>query len=108
MQYEALLTQFGYAISPSTLTQVERVVTNTIGFEQVEKPLLTLHDALRVHHSFVALSNNQDYFKIKNEALGDEMIQEVNEVIAKWSEKYKIGLEKVLNKNTYYVIGYKA
>ncbi len=108
MQYEALLTQFGYAISPSTLAQIERVVTNTIGFEQVEKHLLALHDALQVHHSFVSLSNNQDYFKIKNEALGEAMIDEVNEIIAKWSEKYKISLEKVINKNTYYVIGYKA
>lgn len=108
MQKEALLTQFGYAISPSTLEQIERVMNNTVGFEQVEKHLLALHDTLRVHHSFVAMSNNQDYFKIKNEALGEAMIEEVNEIILKWSEKYKIGLEKVSDKNTYYVIGYKA
>ena len=31
----------------------------------------------------------------------------VNEMISKWAAKYKITLEKVPNKNTYYVIGYK-
>ena len=36
------------------------------------------------------------------------MIEEVNAMIAKWSEKYKITLEKVPNKNTYYILGYKS
>jgi len=36
------------------------------------------------------------------------MIEEVNDMILKWSAKYKITVEKVPNKNTYYVIGYKS
>lgn len=107
MQKQAILTQLGYSVSPSTEAQVARVINNTVGFENVEKHLIALHDALKAHHSFVGLSNNKDYFKIKNEAVGAEMVDEVNEMIAKWSEKYKITLEKVPNKNTYYVIGYK-
>lgn len=106
MRNDALLIQLGYSVSPSTTAQIERVIDNTKGFESVEKHLITLHDALKAHHSFVAMSNNKDYFKIKNEAIGEDMIAEVNEMIQKWSDKYKIAIEKVPNKNTYYVIGY--
>ena len=108
MHIEAILTQLDYTISPSSRAQVERVIANTTGFEHVEKHLIALHDALKAHHSFVSLSSNKEYFKIKNEAQGAEMVDEVNEMIAKWSDKYKITLEKVPNKNTYYVLGYKS
>lgn len=108
MHIEALLTQLNYTVSPSARAQLERVIANTAGFEHVEKHLIALHDALKAHHSFVALSSNKDYFKIKNEAQGSEMVDEVNEMIANWSKKYKITLEKVPNKNTYYVLGYKS
>ena len=108
MQHQAILTQLGYSVSESAVAQVKRVIENTAGFEHIEKHLITLHDALKAHHSFVALSSNKDYFKIKNEAQGEEMIEEVNAMIAKWSDKYKITLEKVPNKNTYYVLGYKS
>ncbi|MDD2383937.1 MAG: hypothetical protein PHN18_07060 [Sulfurospirillaceae bacterium] len=106
MNYNGLLTQLGYSVSPNTTAQIQRVIDNTKGFEHVEKHLLALHDALKAHHSFVALSSTKDYFKIKNEASGKEMIDEVNAMILKWSEKYKIAIEKVSNKHTYYVIGY--
>ena len=107
MQKQAILTQLGYSVTPNAEAQLERVINNTVGFEHIEKHLISLHDALKVHHSFVALSSNKDYFKIKNEATSAEEIDEVNEMISKWAAKYKITLEKVPNKNTYYVIGYK-
>jgi hypothetical protein len=108
MHRQAILTQLGYSITPSSEAQLARVISNTSGFEHVEKHLIALHDALKAHHSFVALSSNKDYFKIKNEAIGDAMVEEVNDMIGKWSEKYKITVEKVPGKNTYYVIGYKS
>ncbi|AFL67801.1 hypothetical protein [Sulfurospirillum barnesii] len=107
MHRQAILTQLGYSVSENTIAQLERVIANTVGFEHIEKHLITLHDALKPLHSFVALSSNKDYFKIKNEAHGDELIDEVNAIIAKWAEKYKVTLEKVPNKHTYYVIAYK-
>lgn len=107
MQTEAILTQLGYSVTPNAKAQLERVINNTIGFEHIEKHLISLHDTLKAHHSFVALSSNKEYFKIKNEAVGAEMVDEVNELITKWATKYKITLEKVPNKDTYYVIGYK-
>jgi len=107
MEKQAILTQLGYSVTPKSEAQLECVIENTAGFEHIEKHLLSLHDALKVHNSFVALSSTKDYFKIKNEAASADLIAEVNEIINKWAVKYKITLEKVPNKNTYYVIGYK-
>lgn len=107
MTNDAILKQLGYTVTKSALSQVDKVINNTNNFEQVEKHLIALHDQLQSHLSYVALSSNKDYFKIKNEATGVEMVNEVNEIISHWSQKYKINLEKVDNKDTYYVIGYK-
>lgn len=106
MTNDAILMQLDYTVTDSALAQVEKVKNNTLGFDYVEKHLITLHDQLKSHLSYVALSSNKDYFKIKNEAIGDEMVQEVTELIKRWSEKFKIDIEKVDGKNTYYVIGY--
>jgi len=107
MTPEALLTQFGYSVSESSLAQMERVMNNTQGFEHIGKHLLTLHDHLQPYFSFVALSSNKDYFKIKNMATVPEAQEEVNEVIQKWADKFKVSLEKVSGKETYYVLGFK-
>jgi len=106
MTNDAILKQLDYTVTDSALAQVEKVKNNTNGFDYVEKHLINLHDQLKTHLSYVALSSNKDFFKIKNEAKGVEMIQEVDEIILKWSNKFKIDIEKVANKNTYYVLGY--
>jgi len=107
MTNDAILKQLDYTVTDSALAQVEKVKSNTNGFDYVEKHLITLHDQLKAHLSYVALSSTKDFFKIKNEAKGEEMIAEVNEMIKKWSEKFKIAIEKVSGKDTYYVLGYK-
>ena len=107
MTNDAILKQLGYTVTKSALSQVDKVINNTKNFKQVEKHLIALHYQLQSHLSYVALSSNKDYFKIKNEAKGVEMVFEVNEIISHWSQKYKITLEKVDGKDTYYVIGYK-
>ncbi len=106
MTSDAILIQLGYTVTNSALAQLDKVIKNTEHFEQVEKHLISLHDQLQSHLSYVALSSSQDYFKIKNEAKGVEMVKEVNEIIKHWSKKYKIELEKVDGRDTYYVIGY--
>jgi len=107
MTNDAILKQLDYTVTDSALEQVEKVKNNTNGFDYVEKHLITLHDQLKAHLSYVALSSNKDFFKIKNEAKGKEMIKEVDQMISKWSAKFKIVIEKVEGRNTYYVIGYK-
>jgi len=107
MTNDAILKQLDYTVTKSALEQLEKVKNNTRGFDYVEKHLITLHDQLKAHLSYVALSSNKDFFKIKNEAKGEEMIAEVNKIISRWSDKFKIDIEKVDGKNTYYVLGYK-
>ena len=106
MTHDALLIQLGYSVTESSLAQIARVIDNTEGFEHIDKHLITLHDHLQPHLSFVALSSTKDYFKIKNEAKEPHIAQEVNDIIAKWAEKFKVRIEKVSGKETYYVLGF--
>lgn len=104
---EAILTQLDYTVTDSALAQVEKVINNTHNFEHFQKHLISLHDQLKSHLSYVALSSSKDCFKIKNDAKGKEMQDEVDEIINHWAKKHKIQIEKVPGKETYYVIGYK-
>ncbi len=108
MRRDAILRQLGYSITPNAVEQVGKVIENTKDFDYVEKHLIALNDALKPSLSFVAISSTHDYFKIKNEAKGKEMVDNANKIIQNWSKKYKIALEKVPNKETYYVLGKTA
>ncbi|MBE0491385.1 MAG: hypothetical protein IBX44_03925 [Sulfurospirillum sp.] len=108
MTNEALLVQLDYTPTDSSLTQVDNIKANTSGFDYVMKHIITLQDQLKAHFCFVALSSTKDYLKIKNVASTAQRVDEVNEIIQKWSKKYKINLEKVDGKETYYVLGYES
>lgn len=107
MTNDAILKQFGYTATPNAIEQLEKVKNNTSGFDYVEKHLIALHDQLQSQLSYVALSSSKDYFKIKNEALEPSIKKAVESAILQWSKKYKIDIEKVPNKETYYVLGFK-
>lgn len=104
---EGLLTQFGYSPTPSSIEQAEAIIANTKGFENVERHLIALNDKLKSYDGFVGLSSSEDYFKIKNTSKDGSIRELVADMILKWSEKYKIKVEKVPNKQTYYVVGYE-
>ncbi|SFV75626.1 hypothetical protein MNB_SM-3-1041 [hydrothermal vent metagenome] len=107
MQKDAMLRQLGYTPNEALLKQLERIEKNTAGYEKIQKHIMDLHDHLKVDGSFVALSNSQDYFKIKIEAPSKELEAEAHEQVKRFSEKYKITVKKLDNhKNTYYIIGF--
>jgi hypothetical protein len=106
MQREAMLTQLGYVPNSALLEQLERVENNTSGYEKIQKHIMDLHDHLKVDGSFVALSNSEDYFKIKVDAQSSELAQEAYEKIKHFSDKFKVKLNKLPNKETYYIIGF--
>jgi hypothetical protein len=106
MQREAMLTQLGYVPNSALLEQLERVENNTSGYEKIQKHIMDLHDHLKVDGSFVALSNSEDYFKIKVDAQSSELAQEAHEKIKHFSDKFKVKLNKLPNKETYYIIGF--
>ena len=107
MQKEAVLTGLGYVVNEALMSQLERIQNNTIGYEKISKHILDLHTHLRVDDSFVAMSNSEDYFKIKIEAPSLERVEEAHEKIQHFCEKFKVDIEKLEDKNTYYIKGFK-
>ncbi|SFV51577.1 hypothetical protein MNB_SM-7-334 [hydrothermal vent metagenome] len=103
---DAVLTKLGYNPSETLRAQLDRIKSNTKGYEKIIKHILDLHDALQVDKSYVALSNSKDYLKIKVEAQTPEMKEETLEKIERFKEKYKVDLQKVDGKDTYYIIGF--
>ncbi|MEJ2501488.1 MAG: hypothetical protein P8Y65_10300 [Campylobacterales bacterium] len=104
---EAVLKQLGYAPNEALMEQIGKIEANTAGYEKIQKHILDLHEQLKVDDSFVALSNSRDSFKIKIEAPSDERKAEALERLNHFTDKYKIALEKVPGKDTYYIQGYE-
>jgi gas vesicle protein len=103
---EALLTQLDYTPTEHSIEQMKKAIDNTKGFENFSKHLISLHDELAHLKGVVALSSSKDVFKIKGSTETSKEIQEeFNELVKHWSEKYKITLEQVEKKPTYYIIG---
>lgn len=106
MQRDAMLTQLGYTPNEALVQQLQRIEKNTIGYDKIQKHIMDLHDHLKVDGSFVALSNSEDCFKIKVEAISDELAQEAHEKVQHFSEKFKVKVNKLENKETYYIVGF--
>ena len=106
MQRDAMLTQLGYVPNDALLKQLEKVEKNTVGYEKIQKHIMDLHDHLKVDNGYVALSNSEDCLKIKIEAPSQEIAQEAHEKIKHFSDKFKVTLNKLENKDTYYIVGF--
>jgi len=106
MQRDAMLTQLGYAPNEALLNQLEKIEENTAGYEKIKKHIMDLHDHLKIDDSFVALSNSENYFKIKIEAKSPELSKEAHEKVKRFSDKFKVKVNKLNNKETYYILGF--
>ncbi len=106
MQADAVLNGLGYMSNEALTGQVERIIENTKGFDKIGKHIFELHKALQIDSSYVAMSNSNDYFKIKIESPSVELKEEALEKIEHFSNKYKVELQKVDGKDTYYIIGF--
>ncbi len=101
---EAMLTQLGYSINDSVKKQMESIINSTKDFIDIQKHIIQLNDALKPYQAYVAMSNSKEYLKIKNESPADSL-KKVDEMINEWAKKYKIKLQKVDGKETYYILG---
>lgn len=108
MQKEAILNQLGYAPNEALLAQLERIEKNTQGYDKIIKHILDLHEHLKVNGAYIALSNSEDFFKIKLESPSVEMLNEASEKIEHFSKKYKAKLQRVQGKATFYIVGFEA
>lgn len=106
MLNEAILRQLDYTPNVALNEQVDRIVSNTRAFDKIEKHLIELHKQLKVDGSYIAMSNSEDYFKIKVEAPSPALSEEAHEKIQHWSEKYKVEMARVGQKETYYIKGF--
>ena len=106
MQKEAMLTQLGYVPNDALVKQLQRIEENTIGYEKIQKHIMDLHDHLKVDDSYVAMSNSNNFFKIKVESQSPEIAEQAHEKIRHFSEKFKVSINKLENKNTYYIVGF--
>ena len=103
---EALLTQFGYQVNIHTLAQINSAIENTSSFDNFSKHLFSLQDEIKHFDGFIALSNSHSYFKIKCETdNSEENIKEFTDALLRWSLKYKVMLQQVDSKPTYYILG---
>lgn len=106
MQRDAMLTQLGYVPNDALIKQLERIEENTSGYEKIQKHIMDLHDHLKVDGSYVAMSNSNDYFKIKIDSKTPELAEEAHEKVQHFCEKFKVTLNKLENKETYYIVGF--
>jgi len=107
MYRDAMLTQLGYKPNEALLSQLKKIEENTQGYEKIQKHIMDLHDRLKVDNAYVALSNSNDFFKIKIESNTPEIAQEAHEKVNHFSEKFKVKVQKVEKKETYYIIGFQ-
>ncbi len=103
---EALLTQLGYTKTEQTLKQINDIIDNTKNFEKFSQHLPSFNDALAVTKAYIAMSNSENHLKIKCEedACADNL-SAFTDLVKHWSDKYKLELEPVYGKNTYYILG---
>ena len=103
---ESLLKQLKLSVNENSLSQMQITMDKTPHSDKFFKHLFSLNDALSHFNAFIAPSSSNDYLKIK---LRDDAIQEhvenFNKEIRHWSDKYKVSLEKVDNKELYYIKG---
>ncbi len=107
MYRDAMLTQLGYKPNEALLTQLKKIEENTLGYEKIQKHIMDLHDHLKVDNAYVALSNSNDYFKVKIESHTPEIAAQAHEKVSHFSSKFKVKVEKVEKKETYYIIGFE-
>ncbi|MEA3288879.1 MAG: hypothetical protein U9Q04_01755 [Campylobacterota bacterium] len=106
---EVIVSQLEIGKTDSVLEQAKIAMENTKDFDKFAKHIISLNDKLKHMHAYVALSNSESYFKIKCDSQNDspEIVEEFTQEVNHFSEKYHVELQKVPNKDVYYIIGKK-
>jgi len=102
---ENLLVQLKYPVNEATTKQLEAIANETNEFFTIANHLFTLRDNLAPVNGLVALSNSVNRIKIKSLSNSESEIKKFEEIVKKWANKYKVNLQKVEGKNTYYILG---
>ncbi len=105
---EVLISQLGYSHNEQTQKQVEAIIENTNNFSKFSKHIISFNDSLKHMNAFIALSNSENYLKIKcGNSDATEILKEFHEAVKHFSDKYHVEIKKLDNKEVYYIIGIK-
>ena len=107
MQREAMLIQLGYTPNEALVKQIGEIIENTTEYGKIEKHIMDLHNHLKVNNAYVAMSNSSNHFKIKIESPTAELAEEAHEKVARFSEKFKVSVQKLEKRETYYILGFE-
>jgi hypothetical protein len=103
---EVLLSQLGYSKTEQSLEQMKKIINNTSNFKKFSNHILSLNDNLAPLKGFIAMSNSHNNLKIKgSQDTSDEIAKAFAEKVKNWAKKYKVEIQKVSQKPTYYIIG---
>jgi len=103
---EVIASQLEIGKTEASLKQITITIDNTKNFNSFAKHIISLNDKLKHMNGYVSLSNSESYFKIKcDNTGGEEILKEFLEEVHHWSNKYQVELQKVTNKNTFYILG---
>ena len=103
---ESLLKQLKLDVTENSLTQMNKVIDNTPSALKFFKHIFSLNDTLSHLDAFIVPSSSNDYLKIKyHPGTQSENLDKFHEVVIHWSTKYKVELEKLDNKEVYYIKG---
>jgi len=105
---EGFLTQLGYPTNEANMQKLQSIIDNTEGFEYLERHVIQLNDHLKNYQSYITISNSKDFLKIKKDTESNLTIQDADEVIQKWADKYKVELIYSEPNNSYYIAGRRA
>lgn len=105
MNEEKILVSLGYNVSDATMAQVRGILSKCDFDENQIEKILMLNDKIKIYDGYVNMSNSHDYFKIKNDSEDEDKQEVVRQTIKSWEEKYKFVVEKLPNKETYYIKG---
>jgi len=105
LESEGFLIQLGYPANEANKEKLHKVIENTEGFEQLERHLIQLNDALKTSKAYVALSNNRDLLKIKKDADSEAYDRKIDNIVQNWAQKYKVKLIYQLQNRSYYIQG---
>ena len=106
---EVLVSQLNIGKTDIAIELATKAIENTNQFDKFSKHIISLNDNLKHMSGFVSLSNSKPYLKIKCDSQNDstEIVQEFTQEINHWANKYNVELQKVDNKDVYYIIGIK-
>ncbi len=103
---ESLLKQLKIDVTDGSLKQMDAIINNTPNALKFFKHIFSLNDALAHIDAFIAPSSSCNLLKIKYHGNGNsEQLDEFYEAVKHWGDKYKVSLEKLDNKEVFYIKG---